>query len=64
MTLIVREAQKFEGGMGCLTYDSVYRQKNQGVESGLDTLDSSLHTAYIGGPAVPTVPPCRHCRGG
>ena len=63
MRLVVREAQKYGTGVGWLTYDSVYRQNNQGADCRWDTLDASLHTAYIGGQGIPTVPPCRHCWG-
>ena len=63
MHLIVREAQKFSEGVGWLTYDSVFRQNNQGLEARWDKLDPSLHTAYIGGQGTSAAPPCRHCRG-
>ena len=63
MRLVVREAQTYGTGVGWLTYDSVYRQNNQGAHCRWDTLDASLHTAYIGGQGIPTVPPCRHYRG-
>ena len=63
MRLILREAQKYKEGMGWLTYDSVFRQNNQGVMTRWDTLDPSLHTAFIGCQGIPATPPCRHCRG-
>ena len=44
MRLIVREAQKHEGSLGWLTYDSVFRQNNQGAEARWDKLDPSLYT--------------------
>ena len=62
MRLILREAQKYKEGMGWLTYDSVFRQNNQGTAR-WDTLYPSLHMAFIGCQGVPATPPCRHCRG-
>jgi len=59
----VREAQKYKDGVGWMTYDSVFRQNNQGVDARWDKLDSSLRTAYIGGQGVMVTTPCRHCRG-
>ena len=62
MRLILREAQKYKEGMGWLTYDSVFRQNNQGTAR-WDTLYPSLHMAFIGCQGVPATPPCCHCRG-
>ena len=63
MRLILREVQKYREGMGWLTYDSLFQQNNQGLTARWDTLDPSLHTAYITCKGVPATPLCRHCRG-
>ena len=63
MRLILREVQKYREGMGWLTYDSLFQQNNQGLTTRWDTLDPSLHTAYITCKGVPATPLCRHCRG-
>ena len=56
-------AQKFKEGRGWLTYDTVFRQNNQGPGARWDALDPSLYAAYVGGQGVPAVVICRYCTG-
>ena len=63
MRLVVVAAQRFKEGRGRLTYDSVFRQTNQGPSTHWETLDPMLHTAYVGGQGVPAVVMCRFCTG-
>ena len=51
MRLVVETAQKFKEGRGWLTYDTAFRQNNQGPGARWDTLDSSLYAAYMGSQA-------------
>ena len=63
MRLVVGTAQKFKEGRGWLTYDTVFRQNNQGPGARWDALDPSLYAAYVGGQGVPAVVICRYCTG-
>ena len=63
MRLVVGAAQKFKEGRGWLTYDTVFRQNNQGPGARWDVLDPSLYAAYVGGQGVPAVVICRYCTG-
>ena len=48
MRLIIREATKY-GGNGWLTYDSVFRRNQEGQSQPWNSIDPSLHIAYISG---------------
>jgi hypothetical protein len=60
MHLLVREAQKY-GGTGWITYDQVFQRNRPGPEGRWDTLDPSLHIAYISSQADSPAMPCSIC---
>ena len=60
MRLIVREAMK-HGRTGWATYDQVFRRNNTGPDARWDSLDPSLHIAYIQAQAEWSTVPCAIC---
>ena len=60
MRLIVREAMK-HGRTGWATYDQVFRRNNTGPDARWDSLDPSLHIAYIQAQAESSTVPCAIC---